>query len=129
MLTVAFQPEPVHGILASSLWDSASRSPGVVLLAFLVLAALAVFHALKAVTGALRASVAASLLLLRPIVALFRLLVVILALIAVVTFGMAGGGADRPADDAPATPTQTTRAPKGPAIPTLEPLAPATPRR
>jgi hypothetical protein len=84
--------------------------PGLTIVAVLLLLAFTVFQALKAVARALGASVAASLLLVRPVLALGRLLLTVLVLLAIAVAVIVSGHEDAGGVPTPA-PTTTQPAP------------------
>lgn len=109
MLTVALRPEHVHDLVSMPIGQSVSE-PGLTIVALLMIVAFTVFQALKAVGRALGASVAASLLLMRPVLALARLLFTVLALIAVAVAVMLSGHEESGGTPGPA-PVSTQPAP------------------
>jgi hypothetical protein len=107
MLKVAPFPVHEHDILATPFRDHEIGGPGITVLVVLVAVALALGRAL-------RATLAAAALLLRPTVQLFRTLVFVVGLVVVIGWGLVSGhqaGARTPAP-APAT-TQPAPEPAG----------------
>ncbi len=117
MSTVAVRPDHVHDTLAVPLGQSLSE-PGLILVALLVLAGLAVFQGLRVTARALGASLAASMLLVRPALALFRLLLGIVTLLVLVVAVLVGEG-EPPTrgDPTPAPSTEQAPEPIGSLLP------------
>lgn len=106
MTKVALHADSVNDLLAAPLRDQSLGGTGIPLLVLLVAVAILLFQSLRAVLTALFA-------LLLPALVLLRSLVFVLALIAVIGFGMVSGSGSPPADPepVPSSPTATVRPP------------------
>jgi hypothetical protein len=119
MLKVTPSPGSVHDLLAAPLRDQPLGDTGIVVLVLLVAVAILLFQALRAVLVAVVA-------LLMPALVLFRSLVFVLGLVALIGYGLVSGAERVPDQPAPASPTtRLTPAPTAPKAPT--PRAPPAP--
>lgn len=125
MQTVALSRPPVHDILAGSpLLDQPLEDPGLTLLVVLVAVALVLFQALRAVLAAI-------LVLLAPAFVLLRSLVLVGGLILVLGIGLLNGTAkpagDEPGGTRPSPTSVRTRPSPRPPTPPVAPVPPAPP--
>ena len=114
MFKVTPSSASVHDLLAAPLSDQSIGDTGITVLVLLVAVALLLFQALRAVLVALVG-------LLMPAFALFRSLVLVLGLVAVLGYGLVAGADQVPEPPVPTAPTSSVTpsrpAPKAPAPP------------
>src|SRR4051812_40009018 len=120
MQTVALPRPLVHDLLAEPLRDQPLGGTSITVLVLLVAVAILLFQALRAVLVAITG-------LLAPAFVLFRSLLLVLALVAVIGYGLVSGAERRPDEPTPAGPTTSLTTPRPvPKAPT--PSTPAPPR-
>lgn len=119
MSKVTPSPGSVHDLLAAPLRDQPLGGTGITVLVLLVAVAILLFQALRAVLVAIVG-------LLMPALVLFRSLVFVLGLVALIGYGVVSGAERVPDEPAPAPPITSLTPRTGPKAPT-PPVPPAPP--